>query len=830
MKMVTLQIDDQTVTVPDGTLVVNAAKQAGIDIPVFCYHPKMEPVGMCRMCLVDIGRPVIDRATNQPVLAEDGTPKIAFGPKLDTACTVPVSEAMRVVTKSAKVVAARKEIVEFILTSHPLDCPVCDKGGECPLQNLTMEFGTAESRFLFDEKMHMAKHVALGDLIFLDRERCIQCARCVRFQSEVAGDPVIGFNNRGRSLEIVTHSDPGFDSYFSGNTTDICPVGALTTADFRFGARPWELKAAASLCNHCAVGCNTTINVRREARSGGKMTIKRIMPRQNEEVNEIWLCDKGRFVYNYTESPERLAMPLVRKDGELVQASWDEALQIAADGLKSAGNRLVVLAGGRLANEDLFNLRKLSAAQGGRTILNSYMAGGELTLQVGVGKGTNLGDLGKGDVILVAASDLHEEAPLWWLRLKQAAKRGAILIALGSRPTRLDTFAQHVLRCKAGEESEVLAQMLPGSGDFPESVKAAAEAFAGAANAIVFYGSDGLGLAGSAVLAQAAAELLVKTGHVGKANNGLAAVWPHGNTQGAWELGFTPEADLASRLSEAAGVLVAGTDPAGDDPSLARALDKSGFVVVQELFMTETARRADVVLPALAFTERDGTYTSGLRRAQRFYPAVTAISFPQLADFAITARLTEHMRMGACLEARAASLVWAQIAVEIPVYSGITYAALAETHAQEPVVGRSDMYYGGTGYDNHQGLGISLGTAAEHKEAVTQVSHATSVLPAGDGLLVVPATRLYDRGTLVLPTTLLQGRLAGADLQVNPALAEKHGLLAGQTVKLTAGGQEFDVRVVINKNAPGEAALLTRSTGVPILGPVRAQILQTVQG
>src|SRR5512133_580452 len=228
-KTINLIIDDQPVSVPAGMLVVDAAKTIGNDIPVFCYHPKMEPVGMCRMCLVEIGRPVMDRATGQPVLNEDGTPKIQFGPKLDTACTTPVSEGMVVRTSTSKVIDGRREILEFLLTSHPLDCPICDKGGECPLQNLTLAHGPGNSRFLLDEKIHLAKHYPLGELIYLDRERCIQCARCVRFQSDTAGDPAIGFSQRGRALQIVTYTEPGFDSYFSGNTTDICPVGALTT-------------------------------------------------------------------------------------------------------------------------------------------------------------------------------------------------------------------------------------------------------------------------------------------------------------------------------------------------------------------------------------------------------------------------------------------------------------------------------------------------------------------------------------------------------------------------------------------------------------------------
>ena len=247
-KEVTLTIDGIEVTVPEGTLVVDAAKTIGIDIPVFCYHPKMEPVGMCRMCLVEIGRPVRDRETGEFAREEDGSIKVQFSPKLETACTNRVSEGMVVLGMTDKVREGREDILEFLLTSHPLDCPVCDKGGECPLQNLTMGFGPGLSRYLYDEKMRLAKHYPLGELIVLDRERCIQCGRCVRFQDEIVDDPVIGFYQRGRKLQIVTYSDPGFDSYFSGNSTDICPVGALTTTDFRFQARPWELRAAASIC------------------------------------------------------------------------------------------------------------------------------------------------------------------------------------------------------------------------------------------------------------------------------------------------------------------------------------------------------------------------------------------------------------------------------------------------------------------------------------------------------------------------------------------------------------------------------------------------------
>ena len=406
-KQVTLTIDGQSVTVPEGTLIVDAAKNIGIDIPVFCYHPKMEPVGMCRMCLVDIGRPVFDRQTREQVFEEDGTPKIQFGPKLETACTVPVSEGMVVVGMSEKVKQSRKDIIELLLTSHPLDCPICDKGGECPLQNLTMAHGSSESSFLFDEKQKADKHVPLGDLIFLDRERCIQCARCIRFQEEIAGDAVLEFYQRGRRTDIVTFSDPGFDSYWSGNTTDICPVGALTTADFRFGARAWELQQAASICSHCPVGCNLTVNTRREAKSGGGIAIKRIMPRQNEWVNELWICDKGRFAHHFTDSKERLTQPLDWRDGKLIPETWEASLDFLAHRLENIQDGLLTIVSGRLPNEDLYNLKQLTEGLGGKIGLYTHMAGGDLVAKLGLGEGSNLANLGSGDSIVVIASDLE---------------------------------------------------------------------------------------------------------------------------------------------------------------------------------------------------------------------------------------------------------------------------------------------------------------------------------------------------------------------------------------------------------------------------------------
>ena len=680
-KEVTLTIDGRKVTVPEGTLVVDAAKIAGVDIPVFCYHPKMEPVGMCRMCLVEIGRPVIDRATGKPVLDENGEPQIRFFPKLETACTNPVSEGMVVKTTTEKAKQGRKEILEFLLTSHPLDCPVCDKGGECALQNLTIEYGPTESRFRFEEKHHAEKRVPLGDKIILDRERCIQCGRCIRFQSEVVGEAVLAFDQRGRNTEVVTYSDPPFDSIFSGNTTDLCPVGALTTTKFRFGARPWEMQSTASICEECAVGCNITFNTRRDAKRGGVPVIKRVMPRQNEEVNEIWICDKGRFAYPTEKT--RLTMPKVNgKD-----ASWEDALSLAAEKLSAAKQDAVILASGRLSNEDLFNLKSLADEMGARALLYTGRGGGEATRRAGIVAGTNLADLGEGDAILVLASDLYNEAPLWWLRVKQASDRGAALFVATESPTRLDAFASKVIRVEVGKESDVLKDA------------AVKEAFAKASNGLIFFGGEGVSETNA--LADSCAAFLESNGHIGKPNNGLIGVWSHANDQGAWEMGFEAVADIAAAL-KGKTVYFAGTEV---DSALAEALGGAAFVVVQSVFEGESLPDSAVLLPAQDFSEREGSFTSGERRVQRFYAALPPAGESR-PGYLITAQLAEKMNLS--LEGDSAESVFARLAAKVAVFSALSYEKLAEVKPQFPLMSRGDLYYGGTVYENTQGLGVHL--------------------------------------------------------------------------------------------------------------------------
>lgn len=835
-QLINVVIDGIETQVPAGTLVVDAAKQVGVDIPVFCYHPKMEPVGMCRMCLVEIGRPQIDRATGEHALNEDGSIAIQFGPKMETGCTVTVSEGMVVRGFSEEVSRARKDIIEFLLTSHPLDCPVCDKGGECPLQNLTMDFGPGESRYLYDEKKHFTKRYPLGELIYLDRERCIQCGRCVRFQDEIVDDAVISFEQRGRSLKIVTYSDPGFDSYFSGNTTDICPVGALTTSDFRFGARPWEMKTAASVCTHCPVGCNLALNVRREHKTGGDFVVKRVLPRQNEAVNEIWICDKGRFAHHYASSQDRLTQPLVRENGELKPVEWDQALEVVANNFKAAGADVLTLASGRIANEDLFNLRALSEHIGGSTALLSNMAGGDLVAQVGVGQGTNLSDLGQGSTILVVASDLEEEAPVFWLRVKQAAERGAKLIVANPRYTKTDRHATHSLRYPYGGEAALVMAMintlskkrvvLPEAFkdfDRSEEIQSAAKDFSEAENAIILYGNEGIGFKSSRALAQACSNLLVATNHVGKENNGLLAVWQKANTQGAWDMGFQPSDNLNELMQSKKALYLVAADPVGDDPGSLEAIKSADFVVVQELYLTETAKNADVVLPAQSFIEREGTLTNAERRVQRFYSAVPARPDTK-PDFTITAKI--GALLGVELEDKLPFRVMEQIAAQIPDYEAVSYKKISAVEDQWPIIGREDVYYGGTTYDNSQGLGQQLQPAAQKGEAVALKALSSDDLAfnvAGE-YLAVPISILYDRGQTVLPAELLHQRIPEPYVVIHPETTAALGFSDGAKIGIEIAGSKIEVTARLDETIPAGVVLVPRSMGVPIHEPTAVNL------
>jgi NADH-quinone oxidoreductase subunit G len=757
--LINLFIDDVAVSVPKGTLIVDAAKQAGIDIPVFCYHPKLKPVGMCRMCLVQVGRVKIDRGTGQPVLDAEGNPEIAWGPKLETSCTTPVEPGMRVNTKNEVVKTAQKDVLEFLLTSHPLDCPICDKGGECPLQNLTLNYGPGVTRFDYADKQHLDKHYPLGELIFLDKERCIQCARCIRFQDEIADDHVLGFYERGRKMQIETLSTPGFDSKFSGNTTDICPVGALTTKDFRFRARPWELTNVPSICTHCAVGCNISLGTRRSAQGGGDWEILRVMPRQNEAVNEIWMCDKGRFGHHYARSTDRLQQPLIKKDGRLVEAMWDEAISLIVDRFRAANGNAGGLIGDRVSNEDAWLFGKLFREGFNSTQVTNrpHAAGIDLAARYGVGVGTDLGALGKGDVVLIVAADVEETAPVTMLRLKEAADRGAKLIVANARETKMDRYAAISMRYRPGADPQTVYGLFDGveqakkfaSDD--EHIKRARKLIAEAQNLIVVFGDERQ--TNDAALAQACANLVVASGHIGKANNGLLPLWPHNNTQGVYDM-LRAQSVAWSPDGEVKALYVVGTDPIGEGQSL----PKADFVVVQELFLTETAQQADVVLPALSWAERDGTFTNVERRVQRYYKALPSTGQAK-ADWDIIRLVAE--KLGVKWPFFGAEGVMNDIVAQVAAYAGLDYSKLGEAKEEWPPVGTSnDLYFGGTAYDNRGGVGAQAKSLFE-LDGRSELKWIDPPQPIDQPLKV---RRLNRRGTLIDQSHVYEVRLRDAEL------------------------------------------------------------------
>ncbi len=858
---VKITIDDVEYEVPEGMNLVDAAKMHGNDIPVFCYHPKLGHDGNCRMCFVELALPRKNRET--------GEDELAWFPTLQTACTQKTQAGMAIRTTTQKVVDARRAILEFLLSSHPLDCPICDKGGECPLQNLTMRHGPGVGRMYWEEKMRLGKHIPLGELIYLDQERCILCARCIRFQDQIADDPVLEFDKRARAQQIITNSTPPFDSIFSGNTTDICPVGALTTADFRFRARPWEIRQVATICSHCPVGCNMHFDTRVDREAGGRVVIKRMMPRQNEYVNEIWTCDKGRFGHHYMQDSQRLTQPLVRKGGRLVETTWEEALDEILSQFRTAAAEVAALAGGRLSNEDYFALQRLIRAQGSND-LSAYphrVQGGEFTAQVGIGTGTNLGDLGEGDAVLVVASDVHQEAPIWWLRLIAAAKRGATIIVANGRETRLDKFAKHSIRYGYGDEVALLNAMLGQAGQeggreaqglddvrenaaqyqAGDAVAAAAAAFAGANNAIVMVGGEGLSPAGSRELARAAANLLTATGHVGRPNNGLMIVWPSANGQGAADMGISPEwgpgyteiaqpgrnyEEILAALEDNALKLVylVGADPAYDDLRAENALRQTkAYVVVQDMFLTPTAELADVVLPAQSVAERSGTYTSGERRVQRFYPAVEPIA-GSLPDWQIIEGIAASLGHGG--PATSEATLFRDLARVVPQYAGMTYATLAWIEDQWPDVGGDDLYYGGTSYQNFHGLGQQWASAAEDAGAplYTMPAAASDSLGAAAGddtLIAVPISLLYDREPIFYRTELLHQRIPVAHAGLNPADAARLGVQPDDMIGITVEGREIAAAVYIDPRIPQGVATVPRRLqqhGAPLsasVAPVR---------
>ena len=441
LELITLTIDGFEVTVPKGTLVIRAAEKLGIQIPRFCDHPLLDPVGACRQCLVDI---------------EINGRKF---PKPQASCTIPVETGMVVNTQLTSSVAdkAQKGIMEFLLVNHPLDCPVCDKGGECPLQNQAMSNGNGESRF-DGYKRTFEKPINISAQVLLDRERCILCARCTRFSEQIAGDPFITLNDRGALQQVGIYEEKPFDSYFSGNTVQICPVGALTGASYRFRARPFDLVSTPSACEHCASGCDMRTDVRR-----GK-TLRRLAG-DDSQVNEEWNCDKGRWAFKYATAGDRIKTPMVRgADGELHEASWPEALATAAAGLSV--NRAAVLVGGRATVEDAYGYSKFARVALStndidfRARIHTDEERDFLSSAI-VGVQVNYAAIDKADHLVLIGFEPEDESPIVFLRAyKQVRKRKLKVTTIAPFTTRgSKKLGAVVIKSAAGNEAQLISKI-----------------------------------------------------------------------------------------------------------------------------------------------------------------------------------------------------------------------------------------------------------------------------------------------------------------------------------------------------------------------------------
>ncbi|HEY7357901.1 MAG TPA: NADH-quinone oxidoreductase subunit NuoG, partial [Ktedonobacterales bacterium] len=555
-KLINLTIDGRAVSVPPGTVVWKAAQLAGIEVPIYCYHPKMPPLGACRMCFVEI-----EKMPKPP----------------QTACTTVCTEGMVVHTDTPLVKKSREGTLEFLLINHPLDCPICDKGGECDLQDFTLRHGPGGSRFDLT-KRHFVKPIPVSDNIFLDRERCIACQRCVRFSQEVAMDEEgLILNDRGYKIEVSTTPGASFNSTFSGNTVEMCPVGALTARNYRFRTRPWELRKTPSVCANCSVGCNVRVDVRVDR-------ILRLMSQTNDSIDDGWLCDRGRWDFDYVNSPDRLRTPLIRKNSQLEEATWDEALDLVATKLQEIARRDGPHAVGGIGsthttNEENYLFQKLFRAAIGTNNLDHHHGAFPETApgQLPWVWTDSIAGLEKASHIVLFAADPYERQPVIDLRIKKALRAGAKIYVVSARPTRLDRLAALKLEYQAGHLDAVvrgllnvvltenlargayveahpeflnnLQATLPAdaaahlakiAGVDAEALRALARELAGAKGAVLLYDEMAAQDEETPTLAADLLNLALATGNVGRPGAGVGPLFEDNNSLGARDMGVLP--------------------------------------------------------------------------------------------------------------------------------------------------------------------------------------------------------------------------------------------------------------------------------------------------
>ncbi|MCW2764975.1 MAG: dehydrogenase subunit [Nocardioides sp.] len=772
--LVTLTIDGIQVSVPKDTLVIRAAEQVGVEIPRFCDHPLLEPVGACRQCLVDI---------------PDAGNGRGF-PKPQASCTITVAEGMVVTTQATSPVAdkAQQGIMEFLLINHPLDCPVCDKGGECPLQNQAMSHGRGESRFE-GVKRTFPKPINISAQVLLDRERCVLCARCTRFSEQIAGDPFITLIERGALQQVGIYEKEPFESYFSGNTIQICPVGALTSAEYRFRARPFDLVSAPSVAEHDACGSAIRVDHRR-----GK--VMRRLSGNDPEVNEEWITDKDRFAFEYAYEADRLTYPQIRdQDGSLRPASWPEAFAVAARGLAAAGAS-AVLTGGRVTAEDAYAYSKFARVALGTNDIDfrsrphsaeeaSFLAA-EVVATGPAGGSVTYADLESASTVVLAGFEPEDEAGAIFLRLRKASRHGTRVISIAPLASRgLHKMAGQLLPTAPGGEAAALDGLVDRSAlrDGSALASSGTEEIQIDKTAVVLVGER---LATSPGALSAAVSLARKTGAR------LAWVPRRAGDRGAVETGCLPNllpggrpvADAAARVDaatawgvaglpdalgrdadaivaalvsgELGGLVIGGVDPDDTaDPAATRAaIEAASFVVALELRETDVTRAADVVFPVAPVTDKAGTFVTWEGRPRPFEAVFTHPT--SLPDLRILAGIAQEL--GAPLGFRTVAEARAQM-TEMGPWDG-------ERASLDPVVPTGST-------DGGAGAGLALATwkqlldngsmqdgdeylRATSRKPVARVARA--VYDAVGPIVTITG----DRGSVTLPAEVAEDLVAGA--------------------------------------------------------------------
>ncbi len=806
---VTFTINEKEVSVPARTLLVDAARMAGVEIPVFCSHPKLDPVGCCRMCLVEVDGP-------------RGTAMMA-------SCTMPVGDGMVVRTDTEQVRTVQEANLAFILLNHPLDCPICDKGGECPLQDQTMRFGPGISQ-LIEPKRLAKKHYDISDTIVLDQERCVLCWRCIRYLEEWEDKPQLGLFERGNETIVDIQEGRPVDAKTGGNIIDLCPVGALTNRVSRFAYRPWEIERTPSICMHCSVGCNVRLDSRTHQ-------LRRIVGRENMQVNDQWICDKGRFAHAWVNDEDRLAAPMVRKNGKLTAVQWSEALAYIAAKLtdikeKFGADSIGAIGSGKISNESNYALQRFMRGVIGTNNIDHRDGGDVAALPTGLPALTEVmkpqyGPDPQVDTVLLFGVDPSEELPVLDLHLKRAVLRGgAKLIIAHPRKVELTRYDGPYLAYQPGGEVALLARLQQavessGTSENGSAIGAAAKLLTESERTLIIYGPMAArGKDGPAVrdaldgLAQAAGE-----------GARLAYAGLDGNAQGCRDMGVLPDQlpgqfpleddEARSRLEKLWGctlstfagytykqmldsqemkaLFVNGANPADESPDWAASLDNLDLLVVTDLLSTETAQKADVVLPALGWSESDGTYTNLERRVQRAPKAVTNPKSRAAPDWMMLMHLAKQM--GVEWSFSDARSVTAEIATAVPAYSGLTWEALGDQGSQ---------------WD-------ADAAPAAAEQGSTRGASANGPDNSEYPLSLVTGTVLYDGGTLFGLTEEMHGIAHGATVTLNPADAEAIGVDAGSKVSVHSEQGSLELEAAVDAQVQTGTAWIPESLpGAPV--------------